>query len=122
LVENQIPDTMKARGDVVVVDLDDERERALNLSLNNAAISGHWTAELRDVVAGLSGSLPADLFAGLRLEDLRIRVPEAVEQKEPIVSTDVFVSIRATPAAFAKIESTLREWSSDGGISVDVSR
>lgn len=55
--------------DVVVVDLDDERERALNVTLNNPAIAGDFTADVGAILDGLEASL-GDLFGGLRLDAL----------------------------------------------------
>jgi DNA modification methylase len=61
--------------DVVVVDLDEKEERALNIALNNPHIAGEFTADLQ----GLLDQIRADdaaLFADLRLEELLAETAE----------------------------------------------
>ena len=57
--------------DVVVVDLDGEREKALNLSLNNRHIGGEWTADLNDILQMITDPALEDL----NLKDLAMDVP-----------------------------------------------
>lgn len=45
---------------VVVVDLDNAEERALNLALNNPGIAGQFTAQARDIIAELRGGSERD--------------------------------------------------------------
>lgn len=59
--------------EVVVVDLDDQEERALNITLNNPAIQGDFTDGLQDLLADLDSSFPD--FAELRLGDLQEWTP-----------------------------------------------
>lgn len=55
--------------DVVVVDLDEVRERQLNIAQNSPAISGEFTDELQGLLAELSTADP-DGFEALRLAEL----------------------------------------------------
>lgn len=55
--------------DVVVVDLPEIEEKALNVALNNPAIAGEFTVDIHALIAELTGELP-DLAAALRLPDL----------------------------------------------------
>jgi len=55
---------------VSVVDLDDLREKALNLALNSQAIAGHWEAGLDDLLNELDTEMP-DLSDRLLLDALR---------------------------------------------------
>ncbi|MBL9086787.1 MAG: DNA modification methylase [Planctomycetia bacterium] len=56
--------------DVVVVDVDEAEEKALNLALNSPRISGEWTADALGLLEEVVGALP-DLGESLRLLDLR---------------------------------------------------
>lgn len=60
--------------EVVVVDLDRDQEKALNLALNNRNIQGEWTVELAKVIKGLEVRIP-DLAQDLRLPELYVQVP-----------------------------------------------
>lgn len=63
--------------DVIEVDLDVVREKALNLALNNKNIQGEFT----DAVAGLIDEIEAadaGLVTGLALDDLRVEIPDFV--------------------------------------------
>jgi DNA modification methylase len=70
--------------DVVVVDLQDVEERALNLSLNSPAISGEFTADALTLIDEVAASLP-DLASALLFSDLR----DAVEDALPRIVRDV---------------------------------
>lgn len=54
---------------VVVVDLPEIEEKALNVALNNPAIAGEFTADIHALLQELQTELP-DLVAALRLDDL----------------------------------------------------
>lgn len=54
--------------DVVVVDLPEVEERALNVALNNPHIAGGWAPEARDLLRELSTGF--DAFKDLRLDEL----------------------------------------------------
>lgn len=54
---------------VVVVDLPEIEEKALNVALNNPSIAGEFTVDIHALIAELIGELP-DLAAALRLPDL----------------------------------------------------
>lgn len=66
LKEKGIEDT-----DVVVVDLPEEEEVALNIALNNPTIQGDWSDSLAEV---LSQYTDDDLFAELGFDDLAERL------------------------------------------------
>lgn len=61
--------------DVVVVDLDDKKEKTLNVALNNPKIEGEFTEDLAPLLAEIQKSLPA-LYRNLRMDAL-----EAQEKK-----------------------------------------
>lgn len=65
--------------DVIVVDLPEEREKVLNVALNNPHIMGHWTGGLAGVLDDIEGTLP-DLMDGLLLGDLRDDLPPLDEE------------------------------------------
>lgn len=60
---------------IVNVDLDDKKEKALNVALNNPYISGDWTAGLGDLLGEIQAELP-DLFEAANFEGLLADVPE----------------------------------------------
>ncbi len=68
--------------DVVVVDLDPKKEKALNLALNNLHIQGEWTTELAQVLDEIEQQDP-ELVARLALDDLRVDVPEFADDTSP---------------------------------------
>lgn len=73
-------DALKAMGvqevEVVVVDLDPVKERALNTTLNNPAIQGTWDDDKLQAIleelqaAGEDGQLDASFFDSVRLDEL----------------------------------------------------
>ena len=56
---------------VIFVDLDEARERALNVALNSSKISGYFTDDLQEVLAGLRLNLDS-LYTDLKLDELEI--------------------------------------------------
>lgn len=64
---------LKAKGEtevpVVVVDLDEKREKALNVSLNNPKIEGEFTDDLEALLIEINKEMPA-LYRNLRLDTL----------------------------------------------------
>lgn len=64
-----------AETDVVVVDLDEKKEKALNLALNNPHIQGEWTGELAKIIDELETADP-EMLARLALDELRVDVPD----------------------------------------------
>lgn len=58
---------------VIWVNLQDADERALNVTLNNASIAGHFTDSLQDVLVGLRDALPLTDFEALALHQLEIQ-------------------------------------------------
>lgn len=61
--------------EVVVVDLDPTREKALNVALNNPHIQGEWTAALAQVLDDVRTELP-ELADGLLLDELQVDIPD----------------------------------------------
>lgn len=61
---------------VLVVDLDEGRERALNLALNNPSIEGKFTDQLQPILDRLKSEMP-DLFDRLLLGNLIADIPSA---------------------------------------------
>ena len=59
---------------VVVVDLEESREKALNVALNSPAISGQFTDHLQPILDALKAEVP-DLFDRLLLKELIGNVP-----------------------------------------------
>lgn len=59
----------EAEASVVVVDLPEAEEKALNVALNNPHIEGQFTAGLQDLLHEIKVSLP-DAFNELKLEEL----------------------------------------------------
>jgi site-specific DNA-methyltransferase (adenine-specific) len=54
---------------VVVIDMPENEEVALNITLNNPAIQGDWTDGVGDLLKQVSETLP-DLFGSVKLDDL----------------------------------------------------
>ena len=61
--------------DVVQVDLSEDEEKALNLAFNNPHVQGDWTPDLAGLIDSLE-SVNAELFSALKLDELRIDVPD----------------------------------------------
>ncbi len=64
--------------DVIVVDLPESEEKALNLSLNNPSIAGEFTDDLDSLLAEVQADLP-ELFGDLRLDELWQGVGDGTE-------------------------------------------
>ena len=60
---------------VIMVDVDEIQEKAMNVSLNNAQIAGIWTEALIPILEQLRQGMP-DGYIGLRLQELREEVKE----------------------------------------------
>jgi ParB-like chromosome segregation protein Spo0J len=61
--------------EVVVVDIDESDEKALNVALNNQHISGEFTDDLQGLLSEIERDR-ADLFDSLQLDKLRADIPE----------------------------------------------
>ena len=72
-----------AETEVVVVDLSLEKEKALNVTLNNRHIQGDWTDALEDLLKEIEAATP-DLYAELNLEALIVDIPVI----EPVLPED----------------------------------
>jgi len=68
--------------EVVVVHLDEEEEQALNLTLNNPAVSGDFSTDLGALLADLQAAFEPVEFAALALDDLMSFAP-ALDLDEP---------------------------------------
>jgi len=75
-------DTGEDDTQVVVVDIPETDEKALNVTLNNPAIMGQFTEELQVVLEELKVELPDDLYTGLRLEHIEVNPPDYDIQDE----------------------------------------
>jgi DNA modification methylase len=62
--------------DCVIVDLDETEEKALNVALNNQAISGEFTGDLQIILEELKMEMPEE-FEALRLDELYRPEPKA---------------------------------------------
>lgn len=69
LAEQKVTETI-----VVVVDLPETEERALNVTLNNPNIAGEFTADLQVILEDLNIEIP-DAFTDLKLDELYILEP-----------------------------------------------
>ena len=72
----QTAETFRVR----VVDWDESKEKAANVTANNLAISGLFTSELRVVLDEIRVEMPADLFTDLRFDGLIEMLPEMTER------------------------------------------
>jgi hypothetical protein len=68
---------------VVVVDLPQDEEKTLNVTLNSPTISGEFTESLDALLDEIQGDLP-DLYEELLLDELRIEE----EEPEPLTDTE----------------------------------
>lgn len=78
--------------DVILVDLSEDQERALNVALNNPAIAGHFVAEKLQPLLDAIRAKEGVLFERLRLNELIAEVPirEGAEDRvPPVPSTPV---------------------------------
>jgi DNA modification methylase len=64
---------------VVLVDLDETEEKALNVALNSQAISGAFTTGLEALLAEIKTEFPHDVYAGLRFDEIEIPDADAME-------------------------------------------
>lgn len=73
--------------DVVVVDLPEGEEKALNLALNSQAIAGEWTPDALALIDEVAASMP-DLASALRFAELRGDVVDLLPRETRAVSED----------------------------------
>ena len=66
---------------VVVVDLSDDEEKALNLTLNNPSIEGNWTDFAEDLLETVRND-DKQLFDDLSFEDLQADIEKMISQQE----------------------------------------
>ncbi len=82
---------LEARGvestDVVVVDLPEAEEKALNLALNSQAISGEWTEAALALVEQVARELP-ELSTALRMGDLEAALQDLFPPPAPDIVED----------------------------------
>jgi hypothetical protein len=80
-------DAMVSQGqtetEVIVVDLDDTKEKALNLSLNNQAISGDFTRGAWDVLEDLKLEVSEEYLEDLMLDELEDFLPPLPPEPDP---------------------------------------
>lgn len=73
--------------DVVIVDLDESEEKALNVAMNNPHIAGDFTPDLQELLSEIKVAEP-DMFVDLRLDALA--VPGFEQIQEPDTQLDEF--------------------------------
>jgi ParB/Sulfiredoxin domain len=82
---------LKASGEthvpVVVVDLDERKEKTLNITLNNPTIEGEFTDELEALLLDINKNLPA-LYRNLRMDALEAKEVKTRSQKGDIEFTE----------------------------------
>ena len=81
--------------DVVVVDLDEANEKALNLTLNNPEIEGEFTDFANDLLDAIKSEMPND-FGELLLEELKLDIEKSSDFNDDltegiIISEDEFI-------------------------------
>ncbi|MBU1073607.1 ParB N-terminal domain-containing protein, partial [bacterium] len=67
---------------VVVVDLDEAEEKALNVALNSPSIAGEFTPELHTLLAEIEAAMP-DLADALRFDDLAAELKHLLSDLAP---------------------------------------
>ena len=109
---------------VLYVDLDETREKQLNLALNR--ISGDWDeASLEALLSELSAA-GADLdLTGFKSDEVdrllsELTVPEMNDAREPVAKSEALVTIRCARQHVQLFEPTLREWADTDGVEVDI--
>lgn len=79
--------------DVIVVDLDEKDEKALNLALNNPHTAGEWSSKLGELLNELQVDVP-ELTMDLNLDELRVDIPVELEdligEHEEVVEEEDF--------------------------------
>jgi DNA modification methylase len=76
-----------AETDVVVVELPEAEEKALNLALNSQAIGGEWTPDALALIDEVAASLP-ELAGALLMGDLRDAVEDLLPREHRPVTED----------------------------------
>ena len=73
--------------DVVVVELPEIEEKALNVALNSGEISGEWTPDAMALIDEIAASMP-DLAQALLMSDLRGAIEDLVPREKRGVTED----------------------------------
>lgn len=83
--------------EVVEVDLDEIREKALNALLNDRSKQGDWTASIGDILDEIEAAAP-ELFERTALDDLRVEIPSLDDGAvpDPTAGTETNVSETVT--------------------------
>ena len=67
----------KKKIDVIKVDLDIEKEKALNVALNNQEIQGKWDKEkLLELLGEIEVNIGQENFKSLKFRDLKVNIPQ----------------------------------------------
>jgi len=83
LIEEKIDET-----EVVIVDLPPEKEVTLNVALNNPEIQGEWDDTIMNVLESIEAETP-ELFAALRIDDLKEKLSHMGDDDEDSVDDDL---------------------------------
>jgi|SaaInlStandDraft_5_1057022.scaffolds.fasta_scaffold38165_3 hypothetical protein len=67
--------------DVLVVDLDEEKEKELNVLMNTSTITGDFTEGINDILEGILSHDP-ELYDMANLEELRFNIFEGEEEEQ----------------------------------------
>jgi ParB-like chromosome segregation protein Spo0J len=95
--------------DVLVVDLDEAKEKALNVVLNSKAVAGKYTDALDDLLAEIETGV-GDLYGDLRLDELEksdAGLPPRVVEVED-VGDEFWIAVRGPLAMQADALDLLR--------------
>lgn len=124
-----LQETGAKEGPVALVELTDDEEKALNVTLNNPKVQGEWTSDLAavldsvadDVLKGLrADDLVEELQAKLEAEEKRAQRQFAVEQVHVAPPPQMVWALVAIPAEhLAKIAPHLEAISKVDGVMYD---
>lgn len=111
----------ETEADVIVVDLDDAREEALRLVLNNPGAQGKTTADVNELLRQLNEE-EHELYASLNLEALEMSEPQPVDLVEIDTTEGEFVAtirgpIPSQPEVLDKLRAALEQME---GVDVEI--
>lgn len=102
---------------VVLVDLDEDEEKALCVALNNDRIQGEWTPDLKELLDSITDK---DILDGLRTDDL---VEALSKSKEGGESTIEEVDMRPPPKmVWALVAVPSEKWANVASLLEQVSK
>ena len=108
--------------EVVVVSLNESREKALNVTLNNSRVGGDWDAEKLLGVMEELHELPDfdETLTGFDADDVRdlllIPEPELLPEEEEAGEDVVRVSLEISPESWEEVEPAVNQLVQDFGL------